>query len=445
MIKSAFVNIWGKRIGAIAWDKNSGTTSFEYDPKIIKLGWDLSPIKMPINQQERIFSFPELRKPKESEYDTFKGLPGLLADALPDKYGNQLINKWLAQNGRPANSMNPVEHLCFIGSRGMGALEFEPSQLKTNKNTFKVEIDSLVEIASEVLKSRKGFETNLSKNQQQAMKELLKIGTSAGGARPKAIIAYNSKSGEIRSGQTNVPKDFEHWIIKLDGVSKEQFGSSKGYGRVEMAYYLMAKACEIDMMESKLIEENGRAHFMTKRFDRENFNEKHHIQTFCAIQHFDYNLVTSFSYEQLFQTMRQLRLSYPQAEQMYRRMVFNVFAQNCDDHTKNFAFRLKKNHSWELAPAYDICFAYRPDSIWVNKHALSINGKRKNILREDLLTLASSMNIKKAENIINHISSIVSNWIFYANQAGVSNKVKNRISDFLILLVYFNFFFSDNF
>lgn len=426
-VKTAFVKIWGETVGAVAWNEDQGLASFEYEPKFIAKNIDLAPIKMPIQSRQRVFSFPELRASRNSEYDTFKGLPGLLADVLPDKYGNQLINIWLAQNGRAENSMNPIEQLCFIGTRGMGALEFEPTQLKPAKTTFQVEINSLVGIAQRMLDRREKFEANLNKDEQQAMMEILKIGTSAGGARPKAIIAYNKKTGQVRSGQTNVPKGFEHWMIKLDGVSDAQFGESKGYGRVEMAYYNMAKDCGINIMESELLEENGRAHFMTKRFDRENGSTKHHIQTFCAMQHYDFNEVRSYSYEQLFQTMRMLRLPYPDAEQMYRRMVFNVIARNCDDHTKNFAFRLKEGGIWELAPAYDICHAYRPDSVWVSQHALSINGKRLGIDKQDLLSFAKAMNIKKSEAIISEINERVQCWNDYAEELKVNPKLRDAI------------------
>ena len=360
--------------------------------------------------------------------------PGLLADVLPDKYGNQLINIWLVQNGRVENSLNPVELLCFIGTRGMGALEFEPTQFKPNKRTFQIEIDSLVDIAQKMLNKREHFEANLSKDEQHAMMEILKIGTSAGGARPKAIIAYNKKTGKVRSGQTNAPKGYEHWLIKLDGISDAQFGESKGYGRVEMAYYKMAKDCGIDMMESQLLEENNRAHFMTKRFDRAGSDIKYHIQTLCAMQHYDFNEVNSFSYEHLFQTMRMLHLPYPQAEQMYRRMVFNVIARNCDDHTKNFAFRLKEKGDWEIAPAYDICHAYRPDSIWVSQHALSINGKRKEINRQNLIDFAKAMNIKKADKIISQINDTVSKWNEYADSVHMKPELRDSIKETLLNL-----------
>ena len=426
-MNTAFVHIWGTMVGAVAWDDSAGLATFEYDSGFKNKNWDLSPLKMPLQATKNIFNFPELKPEFNSPFDTFKGLPGLLADVLPDKYGNQLINRWLAQNGRVPNSMNPVEMLCFIGTRGMGALEFEPAALKESKRTFSIEIDSLVDIAQKMLSNKSSFTTNLKKEDEQAIIEILKVGTSAGGARPKAVIAYNERTGEVRSGQTNAPKGFEHWLLKLDGVSDVQLGASSGYGRVEMAYYNMAIACGIDMMTSRLLEENGRAHFMTKRFDREDGDIKHHIQTLCAIQHYDYNAVSSFSYEQLFQTMRELKLSYPEAEQMFRRMVFNVIARNCDDHTKNFAFRLKKNGQWELAPAYDICHAYKPDHQWVSQHSLSMNGKRKGISKNDLLVIGKSIRCKHASIIIEEIESIIMNWKKFANEVGVSGKLRDAI------------------
>ncbi len=430
----AEVKIWGKLVGAVAWDDRTGIADFEYDPNFKKLNWDLAPLKMPIASTRKVISFPELRRDKNAEFDTFKGLPGLLADMLPDKYGNQLINMWLAQQGRPQDSMNPVEMLCFIGTRGMGALEIEPPVIKEDKRTFPIEINSLVDIAQKMLSNREAFSTNLQRDEEKAVMDILKIGTSAGGARPKAVIAYNKKTGEVKSGQTKAPNGFEHWLIKLDGVSDVQLGASKGYGRVEMAYYNMAKACGIDMMQSQLLEENGRAHFMTKRFDREGGEIKHHIQTFCAIKHFDFNQVNSFSYEQLFQTMRELKLDYQDTEQMFRRMVFNVIAQNCDDHTKNFSFRLKKEGKWELSPAYDICYAYRPDNRWISQHALSMNGKRKDITKEDLLSIESTIKTKKAVSIINEISETVSQWKKFADEVNVFPELRNRIDKTLIIL-----------
>ena len=434
MITTAFVKLWGEVVGAIAWDEAQQLGFFEYDKQFLEKNVEVCPLKMPIKVEQTIFSFPELRPAKNSEFNTFKGLPGLLADTLPDAYGNQLINIWLAQQGRPEKSMNPVEQLCFIGKRAMGALEFEPRQLKTNTKTFAVEIESLVSVARKMLSNRENFSVNVNKDEEIAIKQIIAIGTSAGGARPKAVIAYNKKTGEVRSGQSNVPKGFEHWLIKLDGVSDVQLGDSQGYGRVEMAYYLMAKASGIEMMPCELLEENGRAHFMTKRFDREEGNIKHHIQTFCAIKHFDFNQVNSFSYEQLFQTMRELRLTYKEAEQMFRRMIFNAFAKNCDDHTKNFSFILKQNQKWELAPAYDICFAYNPKSFWVSQHALSINGKRKDFTVDDFLIVAKSMNIKKAKSIINKVRLNITKWEHFADKAGVDSAKKIMIKDNLLTI-----------
>jgi len=419
MVDYAYVKIWDTTVGVVTWNSQHLLADFQFDKLFLEKGWDLSPLKMPIGSGDRVYNFPELFPAKDSEEDTFKGLPGLLADSLPDKYGNQLIEKWLAQNGRPPNSMNPVEKLCFIGTRGMGALEFEPAQIKASRNTFSIEVSSLVDTAKKMLSNRENFEIRMEADEEQAMKEILKIGTSAGGARPKAVIAFKEKTKEVRSGQTRAPKGFSHWLLKLDGVSGVQFGTSHGWGRVEYAYYLMAKACGIEMMQSELLEENGRAHFMTKRFDREGNETKHHVQTLCGIQHFDFTNLHAYSYEQVFQTMRLLRLPYPQAEQMFRRMVFNVLATNFDDHTKNFAFRLKKGEKWELTPAYDICYSYDATNAWVNQQTLSVNGKHRNIGKDDLLTIAKANNIKKGEKIIDEINEVVKQWGDFASKVKV--------------------------
>lgn len=435
-MKTALVKIWGELAGAIAWDAEQGLGIFEFDPAFRKKNWDIAPLQMPIQNPQRIYRFPSLRLGRDNSLNTFKGLPGLLADSLPDRYGSELIQQWLARQGRPSDSLNPVELLCFIGSRGMGALEFEPTTPMDSQRTFPIEVEDLVDISRKLLDRKKTFQTNWNKGEENALRDILRIGTSAGGARPKAVIAWNEKTGEIRSGQTLAPKGFEHWLLKLDGVSAIQLGETKGYGRVEMAYHLMAKKCGIQMMPCRLLEENGRAHFMTKRFDREGGNIRHHVQTFCALKHFDYNANTSFSYEQLFQTMRELRLSYPEAEQMYRRMVFNVIARNCDDHTKNFSFILKKEGVWTLAPAYDVCYAYEPGHRWVSRHALSIQGKREDFTRKDLLAIGESIKTRKIDpaEIIDEISETVSQWKSYARETGVQAKLREGIGKMLNLL-----------
>ncbi|MGL6269800.1 MAG: type II toxin-antitoxin system HipA family toxin [Chitinophagaceae bacterium] len=430
MITTAFINIWNKRVGAIVWDADTELASFEFEPSFLNNKWDLSPLKIPIaDAARRVFSFPELR-----DTTTFKGLPGLMADVLPDKYGNSLINAWLSRNGRPADSMNPVERLCFIGKRGMGAIEFEPVLPKTNNGATKIELDSLIHIAQKILSGRQDFNTNFSGDEAKALSDILKIGSSAGGARAKAVIAFNPDTKEIRSGQADAPKGFTHWLLKFDGITDQQLGISSGYGRVEMAYHLMAKEAEIEMTECRLLEENGRAHFMTKRFDREHGKGKLHVQSFCAIAHYDFSEVTAFSYEQLFETMRSMLLPYTDAEQLYRRMVFNVMARNCDDHTKNFSFIMDKTGQWKLAPAFDVCHTYRPGSTWVSQHSLSINAKRQNITRDDLLKVAKNMNIKKAETIINQVNAIVTRWNDFAEQTNVMADLRDAVGKTLLHL-----------
>jgi len=423
MITTAFINLWGQRIGAVAWNAETGVADFEFEPAFTRTGLDIAPIKMPVSGAAgRIFSFNDLR-----DNTTFKGLPGLLADVLPDRFGNTLINTWLAQTGRPANSMNPVEMLCFIGKRGIGALEFEPAVPNIKDAATKIEVDSLVSIAETILTGRQNFRASLPEDEEKALMDILKIGTSAGGARAKALIAYNEKTGEVRSGQADAPKGFTQWLIKLDGVHDAQFGTSREYGRVEMAYHLMAVDCGIEMTECRLLEENGRAHFMTQRFDRLPDNEKLHMQSFCAMQHFDFNDVGAYSYEQLFQTMRILRLDYPQAEQLYRRMVFNVLARNCDDHTKNFAFTMDKTAQWKLSPAFDVCHAYRPGSPWVSRQSLTVNGKREGITRNDFMEVARQMNIKKANEAIDQVQAALHKWPGYAATCQVPADLQQAI------------------
>lgn len=421
MIQTAYVNIWNQRVGAVAWDEQNGTASFEYEPEFVQTGLELSPIMMP-TEASRIYRFVDHRNTS-----TFKGLPGLLADVLPDKYGNTLINQWLVKNNRPANSINPVETLCFIGQRAMGALEFEPAMPKEKGQSIRLEMNELIDITSKILSGRQEFLTNLQPEQEKSLQAILKIGTSAGGARAKALIAFNKETQEIRSGQANVPRGFEHYLIKFDGIEDEQYGTSKGYGRVEMAYYKMAVDAGIEMMESELLEENGRAHFMTKRFDRLNGASKVHVQSFCALRHYDFNDISLYAYEDLFETMRLLVLPYPQAEQLYRRMVFNVVAKNCDDHTKNFAFTMDQSGEWSLSPAFDVCYAYRPSSSWVSQHCLSVNGKRKNIEKADLQEVARKMNIKSANEIIDQIDQVISRWKDYANDQKVDPELRDAI------------------
>ncbi len=424
----AQIKLYNKNVGAVVYDSTKSVAFIEFEDSFLKTGYDIAPIKMPaLNAKGKIFSFPEL-----AGSNTFKGMPGLLADVLPDKYGNALINNWLTKNGRPTGSLDPVETLCFIGKRSMGALEFNPVNPPTANNSTNIQISSMVQIAEDILSKRKNFTAKISAEEEKVMADILKIGTSAGGSRAKAIIAYNPLTKEVKSGQTTAPIGFSHWLIKFDGVNDDQFGASNGYGKVELAYYKMAQDCEIEMMDCMLMEENNRAHFMTRRFDRPTKNTKLHVQTFCAMQHYDFNDVGLHSYEQLFETMRFLNLPYPQHEQLYRRMLLNVMGRNCDDHTKNFAFIMDTQGQWKLAPAYDVCHAYRPASIRVSQHSLSINGKRNNISKDDLLAIAKTISLKKATKIINQVSEVVSHWNDYAEQQKVNMKLRDAIRETLL-------------
>ena len=325
MVNLAKVYIWGEYAGAVLWNENTASASFEYEPSFAKKGWDLSPLMMPLNEN-RAHSFRELSK------DTFMGLPGLLADALPDAYGKALLDRWLASLGR--TFANPVERLCYQSKRSMGALEFVPAKDHYLDQSSAIEISSLVHVAAEVLSNKADLQTNLKEDTKEALVNIIKVSTSAGGQRAKAVIAYNDTTGEVRSGQVDAAKGFCHWLLKLDGVTNAALGDPQHYGKIEYAYYKMALKAGIDMTECRLLEENGRAHFMTKRFDRIGSSEKIHMQTLCGMAHYDYKMLHAYSYEQAFQVMRRLRLPYGQAEQMFRRMVFNVIARNQDDHSR---------------------------------------------------------------------------------------------------------------
>ena len=424
MVTLAYVNIWGHRVGVVMWNENTRTAVFEYAPAFERLGLDLSPLLMPLNPH-RPYQFTSISQ------DTYMGLPGLLADALPDAYGKALLDRWLATIGR--TFANPVERLCYQGKRSMGALEFEPAQDTFLEKDTKIEIDSLVEVAREALNQKAVLDTNLSQNKKEALLNIIKVGTSAGGQRAKAVIAFNEKTQEVRSGQIDAPEGYEHWLLKLDGVTNQELGDPKFYGLIEYAYYLMAKDAGIDMMSCRILAENGRSHFMTKRFDRIGGSEKLHMQTLCGIAHYDYKMLRSYSYEQVFQVMRQMRLPYSQAEEMFRRMVFNVVARNQDDHTKNISFLMDKKGVWRLSPAYDISWSYNPEGQWTSQHQMSINNKWTNITMDDLLTVASAMNIKRPREIIEKIIDVVAHWTHYATPLGIPQETIDAIDSSLII------------
>ena len=423
MVTLAYVNIWGHRAGVVMWNENTQSAVFEYDPAFERLGLELSPILMPLIPHTT-HQFTSISQ------ETFMGLPGLLADALPDAYGKALLDRWLATIGR--TFANPVERLCYQGKRSMGALEFEPAQDTFLEKDTKIEIDSLVEVAREALNQKAELDTNLSQDRKEALINIIKVGTSAGGQRAKAVIAFNEKTQEVRSGQIDAPVGYEHWLLKLDGVTNQELGDPKFYGLIEYAYYLMAKDAGIDMMPCRILSENGRSHFMTKRFDRIGGKEKLHMQTLCGIAHYDYKMLRAYSYEQAFQVMRQMRLPYIQAEEMFRRMVFNVVARNQDDHTKNISFLMDKKGKWRLSPAYDVSWSYNPEGQWTSQHQMSINNKWTDIMMDDLLTVSSAMSIKKPREIIEKVIDVVAHWSDYATPLEIPLETVKTINSTLI-------------
>lgn len=418
MVDVAKVTMFGFPVGTFRWDERYGLAEFEYDSDFIGRGLEPSPLMMPV-REGRVYSFPNLDK------GTFMGLPGMLADSLPDTYGRALFDRWLAMTGH--TSSNPIETLCFLGKRCMGALEFEPAIEVSYDRDSRLEIDSLVEVAKDALSEKSAFGVNLNDDKKAAIAEILRLGTSAGGQRAKAIIAYNPATGEVRSGQVEAPEGFDYYLIKLDGVSaKAGFKETENYGRLEYSFYKLAIASGIEMSECSLIEENGRAHFLTKRFDR-NHGQKVHMQTLCGIAHFDYRLLRAYSYEQAFGVMRMLRLPYSAAQELYRRLVFNVVVRNQDDHTKNISFLMDKNGKWQLSPAYDMGYAYNPDGGWTAMHQMSVNGKFDNITRDDLMALAATNNIKEATHIIEEVCEAASHWPDIAKECGVPSQMIDKI------------------
>jgi len=401
----------------------------------MKKGVELSPIKMPLSN--RIYSFPEL------DFNTFKGLPGLIADSLPDDFGNAVLNAWVAGQGRSPSDITPLQRLQYTGKRGMGALEYAPAtKLRSLNASQQVEIQSLVSIAQEILDSRGNFEVELKQNGQddrEAMMSLLSVGMSAGGARPKAVLAFNEDFTQVRSGQANAPSGFTHYLMKFDGVSEhnknqETFGDPLGYGAMEFVYHLMANKCGVDMMPCRLLHEGNRRHFITQRFDRIK-NSKVHVQTLNGLAHVDYTKPVAFSYAALFGIARQLRLSAVEAEQLYKRMTFNIIARNHDDHSKNFAFMLKKD-KWSLAPAYDLAYSYKPGSKWVNSHWMSLNGKRDKFTRSDFYSLeklSPIFNKKKIDDIIDSTIEHVSTWRQLAKEWDVPKTLIDEIQENLRL------------
>ncbi len=420
----ASVNLWGRRIGAVSWDADRHVGVFQYDPEFLMAGIELSPIVMPV--REETYVFPALGR------DAFKGLPGLLADALPDRFGNLLIDAWLATSGRSIDEFNPVDRLCYIGSRGMGALEFEPAITEGESKQRQMFVDQLLDLANSVLNDRMQLTGKLgSTNGSDAIQEILNVGTAAGGARAKALLAWNPGTDEFRSGQVVTEEGFQHWILKFDGITNNrdrELADPQGYGKIEYAYHQMALDAGLDMSECRLHHEGGRSHFMTRRFDRDAVGRKHHMQSLGALQQFDYNMPGAYSYEQAMGTIRSLGLGMAAVEQQYRRAVFNIVARNQDDHVKNIAFLMDRTGNWRLSPAYDVTYSYNFQGVWTGQHQMSMAGKRDNFDRGDLMQFAKTSGIKSAtaNRIIDDIRTAVSNWPQYADTVDIPEQVAER-------------------
>ncbi len=421
----AAVELWGTRIGAVALSEPSGVAAFEYEPSFLASGVQLAPLMMPL--AERVYSFPELPR------RTFRGLPGLLADCLPDRFGNNLINAWLAGQGRTPESFDAVERLCYTGQRGMGALEFMPAQGPNAQTSGSIQIAELVTLASEILSQQQGVANSfLDPKREEALQTFFRVGTSAGGARAKALIAWNPNTGEVRSGQLDALPGFSHWLLKFDGVSgnkDKELEDPRGYGLIELAYSRMARAAQITMSDCRLLEENGRSHFMTRRFDRDDAGNKLHMQSLGALAHFDYNEPGSYSYEQALLVMRKLQLPMRDLEEQYRRMVFNLVARNQDDHVKNIAFLMDRTGQWSLSPAFDITWSFNPAGDWTATHQMTVNGKRDQFTRADLLAASRSAQLKRgrAEAIAEEVIAAVRDWPRHAAEAGVPEDCYRQI------------------
>lgn len=423
-VTRAEVWLWGRQIGAVVWDEDRTLGMFEYDARFVTSGIEVAPFTLPL--QAGVFDFPGLSR------ESFKGLPGLLADSLPDKFGNLLIDRWLAEQGRAADSMNPVERLCYTGTRGMGALEFQPARFNRDRKPVLIEIDRMVELASAILSQRKELSGQLDgEHDAEALREILRIGTSAGGARAKAVLAWNPTTGEFRSGQVKTGEGFEHWLLKFDGVSSnadKELADPAGFGRLEYACYLAAREAGIEMMPCRMHEEGGRAHFMTRRFDRTDKGGKLHMLSLGAMRHFDFNIPRVYSYEQAVETIRLLGLGQAAIEEQLRRAFFNIVIRNQDDHVKNIAFLMDRQGRWSLSPAFDVAYAYNPSGAWTSEHQMSLNGKTTAFSMDDLLAFASFCDVKpaRAKTIFEKVRTAVLDWERHAGAAGVSDALASR-------------------
>ena len=404
------VFLYGQLLGTAEWNTNKKSATFQYNTNIVN-AIEPSPILMPT--EGRIFE-------TNRDHINFHNLPYLLSDSMPDDFGNIMMKEWLKQRELSIDDINPVDRLTYVGKRGMGALEYIPVNHREGDSSL-LDISEIYEIAKSVLENKK--ETSFSDLDKESLTEILRIGTSVGGARAKALIAIkrdiNKKIIEVRPGDIIQPKEYSYWLLKIDGVNEKNLGESEGMGKIEFAYYKLAKEAGVEISESALYEENGRFHFLTKRFDRTDNGDKIHMQTFCALAGIDYKIQKASNYETLFRVMKRLKLPYNQFEQQYRRMLFNVVARNHDDHVKNFTFLMSKDGKWQISPAYDLSFSYKPGGTWTNEHQSSINGKFDNFTKDDLIGFAKKFGIKKANSILGEVISAVNKWSNIASEVEI--------------------------
>jgi serine/threonine-protein kinase HipA len=410
-INAIQVRAWRSNVGVIAPDPKAGVYAFRFYPQWVRKGIDLAPFTMPIAQGDRSWRFPGL------DEECFKKMPGLLSDALPDAFGNSLIDAWMAGQGVKKEAITELDRLAYMGRRSMGALEFLPAFAPTDDDgEVPIKIKNLVEEARLAVSGSFSDEAAAA----NTLRHIISVGTSAGGQRPKAVIAWNEQTGEIRSGQFDVPQGFDHWLLKFDGMGKDAaLGTSADYGRIEYAYYLMAQSAGLNMSRCRLLEEGGRAHFMTLRWDRDG-NNKHHVQTLCSLDHLSYKMKATHGYEQYLLAVQNLLKGDDKAmQEAFRRMAFNVAARNQDDHTKNFSFILPQAGRWQLSPAYDVAHAYNPNNQWTRQHLMSVNGKFDGITREDLVKVGERFKILDAGKILSEVDTAIQGWDEFAKQAGL--------------------------
>ena len=425
MNHTAEVFLWGTRIGIIHQDPGIPYATFEYDGAFVNSGIELSPIRMPLGRN--IYEFPSLTG------EPFYGMPGLVADSLPDRFGNAVIERWLSNQGKALSDFTAIDRLCYTGKRGMGALEYVPAIMDVGDIDDDINVSEMVRFASDILSNRESVILNAEDNLTYS--QLVQVGSSAGGARAKALIAWNEDTNEIRSGQIGLGPGYDYWLIKFDHVSKNGdhgLEDKPEYTLIEYAYYLMATSAGIVMNPCRLYESEGDHHFMTKRFDRQNGN-KMHMQSLGALTHISFQEPGACGYELASAYMKELGLYHKEIEQFYRRMVFNCLAVNQDDHVKNVSFIMDKKGKWQLSPAYDITFSYNPANRWLRAHQMTVNGKQTEIGLSDLIEAGNRMEIKerRCKDIINEVRSVVGRFSSFAEQVGIKEKTANYINSIL--------------